>query len=229
MHSNNEIGTLMPIREIAAIARERNVLIHADAAQSMGKVVVDVQELGRRFPEHRRPQALCTKRDRRTVHPRRRRSAVLHSRRRQEDGRRAGTEKCPISSASAKRPNWQRSRCRKRPTNCEAFRDRLEAHLKEKLGDRLVVNGHPRNRLPNTANVSFFGKVGSELLEDCQGIAASTGAACHEGQFIMSPIFHALGISERVGMGGGAIDGRALYDRVRNRSSRGNAVTGWPD
>jgi cysteine desulfurase len=201
MHSNNEIGTLMPIRAIAAIARERNVLMHADAAQSMGKVLVDVRELGVDFLSiagHKlyAPKGIGALYIRSGVEL----PTFIHGAG-QEDGRRAGTENVPFIVGLGKAAELAELALPEATDKLRALRDRLESRLKEKLGERLVVNGHPEQRLPNTANISFLGKIGSELLEDCPGIAASTGAACHEGQFIMSPIFHALGISERIGMG----------------------------
>ncbi len=201
MHSNNEIGTLMPIREIAAIARERGVLMHADAAQSMGKVTVDVQELGVDFLSIAGHKLYAPK----GIGALYIRSGVdlppfIHGAG-QENGRRAGTENVPYIVGLGKAAELAEISLPDATNKLRKLRDRLESRLKEKLGERLVVNGHPEKRLPNTANVSFLGKIGSELLEDCPGIAASTGAACHEGQFIMSPIFHALGIPERIGMG----------------------------
>lgn len=201
MHSNNEIGTLMPIREIAAIAKERGVLIHADAAQSMGKVVVDVQELGVDFLSiagHKlyAPKGIGALFIRSGVDL----PCFIHGAG-QENGRRAGTENVPYIVGLGKAAELTEISLPEATDKLRMLRDRLEARLKDKLGERLVVNGHPEKRLPNTANLSFLGKIGSELLEDCPGIAASTGAACHEGQFIMSPIFHALGLPENVGLG----------------------------
>jgi cysteine desulfurase len=201
MHSNNEIGTLMPIREIAALARERNVLVHADAAQSMGKVVVDVQELGVDFLSiagHKlyAPKGIGALYIRAGIDL----PCFIHGAG-QENGRRAGTENVPYIVGLGKAAELAEISLPEATDKLRVLRDRLESRLQEKLGERFVVNGHPEMRLPNTANVCFLGKIGSELLEDCPCIAASTGAACHEGQFIMSPIFHALGISERVGMG----------------------------
>ena len=201
MHSNNEIGTLMPIREIATIAKERGVLMHADAAQSMGKVIVDVQDLGVDFLSiagHKlyAPKGIGALYIRAGVDL----PCFIHGAG-QEGGRRAGTENVPYIVALGKAAELAEISLPEATDKLRKLRARLESNLKVKLGDRLVVNGHPEKRLPNTANVSFLGKIGSELLEDCPGIAASTGAACHEGQFIMSPIFHALGIPERIGLG----------------------------
>jgi cysteine desulfurase len=81
------------------------------------------------------------------------------------------------------------------------LRDRLWRRLQEGLGERVVLNGHPERRLPNTLNASFLGHIGAELLEKVPGIAASTGSACHEGQVMQSPVLCAMGVPPEVGQG----------------------------
>jgi cysteine desulfurase len=81
------------------------------------------------------------------------------------------------------------------------LRDRFWEKLQETFGNEVVLNGHPTDRLPNTLNVSFVGKVGSEILSQMGGVAASTGAACHSGSVELSPVLKAMGISPEVGMG----------------------------
>lgn len=201
MHSNNEIGTLEPIKEIAAIARERGVLMHADAAQSVGKVAIDVNELGVDFLTIAGHKLYAPK----GVGALYVRSGValppfIHGAG-QEGGRRAGTENVPYIVGLGKAAELAELSLPEAAAKLRALRDRLESRLRERLGDRLVVNGHPEKRLPNTLNASFLGHIGSELLEAVPGVAASTGAACHEGQFIISPIFLALGTPEAVGRG----------------------------
>jgi cysteine desulfurase len=73
--------------------------------------------------------------------------------------------------------------------------------LQRKLGDRVVLNGHPTHRLPNTLNVSFVGRNGADILARLDGVAATTGSACHSGRVTLSPILAAMGISPEVGMG----------------------------
>ena len=85
--------------------------------------------------------------------------------------------------------------------NLKALRDRLWAGLQQHLGVRVVLNGHPEERLPNTLNVSFIGQVGAEILEEIPEIAASTGSACHAGQVELSPVLKAMGMSEDTGAG----------------------------
>jgi cysteine desulfurase len=81
------------------------------------------------------------------------------------------------------------------------LRDQFWASLRAHLGDRVVLNGHPERRLPNTLNVSFVERIGSDILAALEGIAASTGSACHSGRVELSPVLRAMGIPERVGTG----------------------------
>ncbi len=82
-----------------------------------------------------------------------------------------------------------------------ALRDRIWEVLKERFGDRMVLNGHPKHRLPNTLNVCFVGRVGAEVLASLDGVAASTGSACHAGSVELSPVLAAMGVTEVAGMG----------------------------
>jgi cysteine desulfurase len=83
----------------------------------------------------------------------------------------------------------------------QRLRDRLWAHLEAGLRDRVVLNGHPHRRLPNTLNASFIGHVGSELLAATPEITASTGSACHEGQVSISPVLAAMRLDPAVARG----------------------------
>src|SRR5262249_5921546 len=82
-----------------------------------------------------------------------------------------------------------------------ALRDRLWGRLRVGLGERVVLNGHPVERLPNTLNVAFVRRIGSELLAKIPEIAASTGSACHDGQVMLSPVLRAMAVSEELGRG----------------------------
>ena len=73
--------------------------------------------------------------------------------------------------------------------------------LQKRFGNRIVLNGHPTHRLPNTLNVSFVGRIGAEILARLDGVAASTGSACHSGRIELSPVLEAMGIAPEVGMG----------------------------
>ena len=83
----------------------------------------------------------------------------------------------------------------------QQLRELFWSYLKEKFGDDVVLNGHPTERLPNTLNVSFVGKVGAEILASMDDVAASTGSACHAGSVELSPVLKAMGIPGQVGMG----------------------------
>jgi cysteine desulfurase len=82
-----------------------------------------------------------------------------------------------------------------------ALRDRLWQRLQADFGDRIVLNGHPDRRLPNTLNVSFVGQNGADVLARIDGVAASTGSACHAGHVELSPVLKAMGVAPEVGMG----------------------------
>jgi cysteine desulfurase len=81
------------------------------------------------------------------------------------------------------------------------LRDLLWSLLQEKFGNRVVLNGHPVERLPNTLSVSFVNKVGSDILVRVKGVAASTGSACHSGSVEMSPVLKAMRIPPEIGRG----------------------------
>jgi cysteine desulfurase len=81
------------------------------------------------------------------------------------------------------------------------LRDLFWELLQAKFGRGVVLNGHPTERLPNTLNVSFVGRIGSEVLNGLDGVAASTGSACHSGSVELSPVLKAMNVPPEVGMG----------------------------
>jgi cysteine desulfurase len=81
------------------------------------------------------------------------------------------------------------------------LRDSFWDALRQAFGDGVVLNGHPDQRLPNTLNVSFVGRVGAEILSAMPEVAASTGSACHSGRVELSPVLEAMGVAPQVGMG----------------------------
>ena len=201
MHANNEVGTLQPIREIAAIAREHGVLVHTDAAQSIGKVRVDVNGLGidlLTVAGHKlyapKGVGLLYIRQGVTLEP------LIHGAG-HESGRRAGTENVPYLVALGKACELAHQSLPSATHRLQQLRDRLWQRLQEKLGDRVVLNGHLERRLPNTLNVNFLGHVGAELLQRTPEIAASTGSACHEGKISQSPVLCAMGVPPELGHG----------------------------
>lgn len=194
MHSNNEVGTLMPIREIAAICRERGVLCHTDAAQSLGKVPVDVGELGvdlLTVAGHKlyAPKGVGALYIRRGVTL----EGFVHGAG-HEAGRRAGTENVPSLVGLGVAADLSRAALAAgEGERLQRLRDRLHDGLRERLGGRVVLNGHETARLPNTVNLGFVGCVGGELLAGCSSVAASTGSACHDGKVSRSAVLCAMG------------------------------------
>ena len=201
MHSNNEVGTLQPIREIAALTRAKGVLLHTDAAQSTGKLPLDVQELGADLltvAGHKlyAPKGVGVLYVRRGV----RLESLLHGAG-HEGGRRAGTENVPYLVGLGAACEIARRSLPEASGRLKQLRDRLWERLRGGLGDRISLNGHPEKRLPNTLNVNFAGCVGSELLGRTPEVAASTGSACHEGKVTQSPVLCAMGVPPALGRG----------------------------
>jgi cysteine desulfurase len=201
MHSNNEVGTLQPIREIAVAARERGVLVHTDAAQSLGKLRVDVNELGvdlLSIAGHKlyAPKGIGVLYIRKGV----KLEPFIHGAG-HEGGRRAGTENVPYIVALGMACDIARQSLPEATNKLRRLRDRLWEMLRAGLGDRVVLNGHPELRLPSTLNVNFIGHIGAELLRKTPEIAASTGSACHEGHIALSPVLCAMGVRPEIGKG----------------------------
>ena len=201
MHANNEVGTLQPIADISRIARQYGVLLHTDAAQSVGKIPTLVDELGVDFLSVAGHKVYAPKgigalymRAGIALEP------LIHGAG-HEFGRRAGTENvifdvalgqaCEVAQADL--PRYQRE--------VRQLRDLFWQELHKRYGDRLVLNGHPESRLPNTLHVNFRGVIGAELLDRMPGLAASTGSACHAGEVALSSVLQAMQIAPESGVG----------------------------
>jgi cysteine desulfurase len=199
MHANNEVGTIQPITEIGRVAREHGVILHTDAAQSVGKIPTSVDALGvdmLTIAGHKlyAPKGVGALYVRRGIDL----EPLIHGAG-HENGRRAGTESALLAvglgtACALAQDLGSMDRV------CD-LRDRFWQTLQHRLGDRVVLNGHPQHRLPNTLNVSFVGHVASTLLTRLEGVAASTGSACHSGRVEMSPVLQAMGVAPEVGMG----------------------------
>jgi cysteine desulfurase len=201
MHANNEVGTLQPIREIADLVHKRGALVHTDAAQSVGKIPVDVNLLGvdlLSVAGHKvyAPKGIGALYVRRGV----KLEPLIHGAG-HEEGRRAGTENVPYVVALGTAYALARQSLPQTTDRLRRLRDRLWDKLRTALGERVVLNGHPEERLPNTLNANFVGWIGAELLEAVPGIAASTGSACHEGSVTQSPVLCAMGVPPHLGQG----------------------------
>ncbi|MCK4659591.1 MAG: cysteine desulfurase [Phycisphaerae bacterium] len=202
MHANNEVGTIQPIREIAAIAREAGVLMHTDAAQSIGKIPVDVEALGvdllsaagHKFYAPQGVGALYI-REGVDIEP------LIHGAG-HEKGRRAGTEAVPaiVGLGMAAEIVCEQMRSDANRRICE-LRDLLHRYLSDAMGKRITLNGHPTKRLPNTLNVSFSGQIGLYLLEAMEDLCFSVGAACHSDADEPSAVLSAMGVPREVAMG----------------------------
>jgi cysteine desulfurase len=199
MHANNEVGTIEPIAEIARITRAADVLLHSDAAQSVGKIPTKVDELGvdllsvaaHKFYGPKGVGALYIRQGTKL-------EPLMHGAG-HESGRRAGTENVLLdvglgaAAELAADLTWT-SRVREQ-------REGLWGELRSRWGDRVILNGHPTERLPNTLNVSFLGRDGREILAAIPEVAASTGSACHSGGTEPSPVLAAMGVPREVGAG----------------------------
>jgi cysteine desulfurase len=195
MHANNEIGTIQPIAELAAIARRRGVLFHTDAVQTVGKVVVDVRALGvdllslaaHKFHGPKGAGALWIKRGTRLT--------ALVTGGRQERNRRAGTENVPALMGLGAAARVAQDKLAVEGPRLGALRDRLENGLIAGIPGT-AVNGSRACRVPNTTNISFDGVEAEALLIalDLEGIAVSTGSACSSGTLEPSHVLRAMGL-----------------------------------
>jgi cysteine desulfurase len=199
MHANNEVGTIQPIEEIARIARDRGVLVHTDAAQSVGKIPTRVDDLGvdlLSMAGHKlyAPKGIGALYVRRGVVL----EPLIHGAG-HERGRRAGTESALLATGLGAACTLAMSADRNH--DIRRLRNRLWAELLAAFGNQVALNGHPSLRLPNTLNVSFVGRIGTDILARLDGVAASTGSACHAGRVELSPVLAAMAVPFNVGMG----------------------------
>lgn len=214
MHANNEIGTLQPVAEIAALARSRGVPVHTDAAQSFGIFPVDVEVLGvdlLSVSAHKRygPKGVGGLYVRKGTPLAR----VQHGGA-QERNRRGGTENVPGIVGFGEAVRIAREVMAEEAARLAALRDRLAAALARIEGAHL--NGHPTERLPGTLSVSFEGTDSESLLMalDLAGVAASSGSACTSGSLEPSHVLRAIGLPPEAAKG-----------TVRLSLGRGNTET----
>ena len=201
MHANNEIGTIQPITEISAITRQAGVLLHTDAAQSAGKITVDVSELGVDLLTLAGHKFYATKG-----------VGVLYVRRGtpiagvlagagQEHGLRPGTECVPLVVGMGVAAQLACERLPEAQAHLLLMRNRLHTLLQQNIPD-MRLNGHPSERLPNTLHVSFPSVSGEELLQSTAAdVAASVGSACHAGGHAVSGVLAAMGLEPAVAAG----------------------------
>jgi len=195
MHANNEIGTIQPIAELAAIAHERGAVMHTDAVQTAGKIPVDVRALGvdllslsaHKFNGPKGVGAIWIKRGTRL-------QPILTGGK-HERNRRAGTENVPAIVGMGVAARLAIGKMSAEAARVSALRDRLEAGIVRTVPGT-AVNGGVSARVPNTTNISFDRVEAESLLIalDLEGVAVSTGSACSSGTLEPSHVLRAMGL-----------------------------------
>ena len=195
MYANNETGTILPIPEAAAMARERGIITHVDAVQAVGKIPINLAALpvdylalsGHKLHAPKGVGALYVRRGT----PFRPFLRGGH----QEHGRRAGTENVASIVALGAACELAGKHIHEENTRVRALRDKLEKGLLERIPEARI-NGDPDNRLPNTTNISFKYVEGEAilLLLDEQGVCASSGSACTSGSLEPSHVLRSMGV-----------------------------------
>jgi cysteine desulfurase len=193
MHANNEIGTIQPIAELAAVARAHGALFHTDAVQSAGKIAVNVKALGvdllslsaHKFYGPKGAGAMWIRRGARL-------QPILTGGK-HERNRRAGTENVPGIVGLGAAAELARMKMASEAERLSALRDRLESGILEHVRGT-AVNG-AGERVPNTTNISFDRVEAESLLIalDLEGVAVSTGSACSSGTLEPSHVLKAMG------------------------------------
>jgi cysteine desulfurase NifS len=191
MHANNEVGTIQPIEEIGVIAKKRVIAFHSDAAQSLGKIPVDVNTMnlsllsiaGHKLYAPKGVGAIYIKNGiglEKLIH------GADH-----EMNCRAGTENVLEIVGLGKACELAKRDLLKNSKHLKSMRDLLFGSIIEKLQD-VKLNGHPVHRLPNTLSLSFKNAEANHLLASMPKIAASAGAACHTGAVKVSSVLEAM-------------------------------------
>ncbi len=218
MHANNETGTIQRIEEIGRMARARGIFFHTDAAQSVGKIPVDVQKLGvdlLSVAGHKlyAPKGVGALYIRRGVNL----AKLIHGAD-HEANRRAGTENVPeivglgaaaeiitdyelrITNRHPAGPNMTGGETELAGAGCEPLRDMLHEGVRASIPE-VRLNGHPAFRLPNTLSLGFPGVEANILLGEMKGIAASAGAACHADHHDISGVLTAMHVPLEYALG----------------------------
>ncbi|MBP9512642.1 MAG: selenide, water dikinase SelD [Bacteroidales bacterium] len=200
MHSNNETGSLQPVQEIGMIAKQHGILFHVDAAQSIGKIPVKVDDFcvdllsvaGHKFYAPKGIGALYIRRGVKI-------EKIIHGAS-QEFGWRPGTENVIHIAGLGMACKLVNERLENDHVHLKSLRDRLQAGLFQRI-DGVKLNGHPELRLPNTLNVSIAGIEANALISELSDIAVSTGAACHSQKQEASHVLEAMHLSPEFAMG----------------------------
>jgi cysteine desulfurase len=197
MLANNEIGTIEPIKEIAAVCHQHGVLVHTDAVSAAGKIKIDVQELGvdlLTISGHKihAPKGIGVLyiRTGTPIQP------IIHGGHHQQ-GLRAGTENVIGIIGMGKACEILKQEWQGNAEKLRQLRDRLENGILKRISD-VRLNGHPEKRLPNTSHFSVAYVEGEALLMnlDLEGIAVASGSACSSGETEPSPTVKAIGVPD---------------------------------
>ena len=194
MHANNEVGTLQPIAEIAQIAKEHGILLHTDAAQSVGKISTEVDTLGVDLLSIAGHKVYAPKgvgalfiRDGLNL------AKFMHGAG-QESGRRPGTENVLEIVGLGKACEIAKRDLDSNMKHMQHMRDRLHEGIKDECSP-VRLNGHPQKRLPNTLSISFEGLEANRILDSVSPrVAAAAGAACHSDRVEVSQVLKAMGV-----------------------------------
>ncbi|MBN1213557.1 MAG: selenide, water dikinase SelD [candidate division Zixibacteria bacterium] len=200
MHANNEVGTIEPIAEIAAIARRHGILMHTDCAQSVGKIPVRVDELGvdlLSVAGHKLygPKGIGALYVRSGVKLEKQIHGADH-----EHNWRAGTENVIEIVGLGRACALIDDDLNPTREHLKKMRDRLENGLKKRFPE-LRINGHSEKRLPNTCSVSFRGLEANTIISELKDVAASAGAACHSDRVEVSAVLEAMKVPLEYAMG----------------------------
>jgi cysteine desulfurase len=203
MHANNEVGTIQPIAELAEIAHRHGALVHTDAAQSVGKIPVNVDELdvdllsvaGHKLYAPKGVGALYVRSGVRLA-------KLMHGAG-HEGGRRPGTENVLHIVGLGRACQVAGRDLKENQAHFQAMRDRLHEGLLRELGEEGIrLNGHPERRLPNTLSLSFRSIEANTLLSEIgDRVAASAGAACHADEVDVSAVLQAMQVPVEWAMG----------------------------
>jgi cysteine desulfurase len=202
-HGNNETGAVLPVAEIARAVRTSSatVRVHTDAAQSLGKLPVDVHELQVDFLTVAGHKVYAPKgigalflRSGCELEP------WLHGAG-HEHGLRSGTENVALIVGLGAACALAARKLGEEGPRLRGLRDDLERELLERTAGQVVRNGPAEPRLPNTLSLNFMGVAGADLLARCPGLAASTGPACHDGQVRLSHVLEVMRVAPALGRG----------------------------
>jgi len=200
MHANNETGSIQPIAEIGAIAKQHGIIMHVDAAQSLGKIVADVRALnvdllsvaGHKLYAPKGIGALYIRKGVKL-------EKLIHGADHERDLR-AGTENVLEIVGLGKACEQAHNYLKENSKHYQEMRNLLHERLQKAIPD-IRLNGHLEKRLPNTLNISFPNIEANELIARMEGVAASAGAACHSSGISVSQVLKAMNVPIKYAMG----------------------------